>query len=213
MIKRVKVKSDRTIKQKCPVCRNRRYLTLHHILPQFIFREVVGIDRASFLNGRNSYWLCAKCHTKYESESTKLRNQMLSELNFPEGSENRYVKQKQLVKIKSLCRYMAGKFPKTQYGYSIYESYNFVKEFYNEKYIIYDKIIQYANMKDTTPNPDYINLGQFLLEKIGLKELDYIYRKDLLNFLNRRDIHEYNLIPERNKKYNEIRLTNITEIC
>ncbi len=108
---------------------------------------------------------------------------------------------------------MIGKFSKNSYDYSIYEAYNFVKEFYNEKYITYDKIIECSKMKDSVPNPNYKNIGKFLIEKLGVKELDYIYRKSLLNFLNKRTIHIDNLISNRNKQYNEIRLKNITKIC
>lgn len=213
MKEKIRVKSDRKEKQICPVCKNSRKLTLHHILPKFIFRELKENFKNGFLNGNNSYWLCSRCHTKYESESTKLRKQMLNELNFPVGALNPFIHNKQLVKIKSLCRYMIGKFSKNAYDYSIYEAYNFLKAFYNKKYISYDKIIEYSKMRDSVPNTNYKNVGQFLIKKLGIKELDYIYRKSLLNFLNKRTIHKDNLISNRNKQYNEVRLKNITKIC
>ena len=96
---------------------------------------------------------------------------------------------------------MTGKFTRNAYNHSIYEAYNFVKDFYGKEYLSYDEILKLIKIKDNVPNVHYMNLGKFLIEKIGVGELDRLYRESLLNFLKKRKVNKINRIINKNKKY------------
>jgi len=195
------MQTNKKIQQTCPVCNRNRLLTIHHILPRYIVREIKTDEKRHFVNGENSYWLCFRCHRKYERKANILRKKLLKEFNYPIHCESPVIQVKELIKIKNLCRYMTGKFHRNNYNHSIYESYNFVTKFYNRKYMAYDEIESLSAMRDTVDNPDYIKNGCFLLEHISIKELDILYRKDLRDFLKKRSVKKDNLIPEINKYY------------
>ena len=201
MAKKIKTVSDRKIEQICPVCRNTRTLTIHHILPKFIFREIETDDRSYFLNGSNSYWLCRKCHNKYEKRSESLKSKILNELSFSSQSATPYILDEDLKKIKNLSRYMAGKYSKNNYNLSIYQAYEEVRKFYGKKYLAYDEILEFASMQATITNENYINRGKFLIESVGVERLDELFRNDLIGFLTKRNVKQDNLIPKKNKYY------------
>ena len=203
MMEKMEVQRNRKVKQTCPVCKNTHMLTLHHILPKYIFREIETIERECFLNGNNSYWLCSRCHSKYESSATQLRLRLVKDFNFPTEGLNPFVKNVEYAKVKNLCRFMTGKFSRNAYNYSIYEAYNFVKDFHGKEYVSYDEILKLIKIKDNVPNVHYVNLGEFLIEQVGIGELDRLYRESLLNFLKKRKVKKESRIINKNKKYNK----------
>lgn len=176
-------------------------LTVHHILPRYIFKEIVTVDRNYFLNGKNSYALCNDCHSKYENKATLLRVNLLYKFHYQKQREIRFIKDENLVKIKNLCRYMCGFYCHNNYNYSIYQAYDFVKKFYNKKYLAYDEILQLASMRDVIQNPNYVDYGSFLIAHIGVRELDTLYRKNFIEFLQKHNVDEENLITETNEYY------------
>jgi len=96
---------------------------------------------------------------------------------------------------------MTGKFYKNNYNYSIYQAYNFVKGFYNKKYMPYDEIEKLSNIKVAIPNPNFIRPGKFLLEHLKVEELDYLYRENFIQFLTHRKVGKKNFILEQNEHY------------
>ena len=102
MEENAKIHSKRKLKQVCPVCKNTEKLTLHHILPRYIFKEIRTNEREYFLNGANSYWLCRKCHDKYESKAISLKNKLLKEQFFPKKSYLPFVLDANLRKIRNI---------------------------------------------------------------------------------------------------------------
>lgn len=201
--KKTKVEKDRSIEQKCPVCGSVRLLTVHHLLPKYIFKEIKTDDRVYFLNGSNSYWLCAKCHSQYEKNyANVLKDALLNKFELPENARLGSTLNPDLARIKNLCRYMAGKYYKNNYNYSIYQAYNFVKNFYNKKYMTYDEIEKLCGISTGIPNPNFIPPGQFLLKHVKVRKLDYFYRRNFLEFLRDKKVKKgNNLIPEANKHY------------
>ena len=99
---------------------------------------------------------------------------------------------------------MTGKYRGNIYNYSVYEAYKFVIDFYRVKYMPYDEIEKLSVIKDIAPNPNYINAGKFLIEHMSLRELDSLYRQDLIKFLKKRNVKTFNLIPEQNKNYEKV---------
>jgi ribosomal protein L37AE/L43A len=201
MSRKSKIEEDKRNKNICPVCGNNAKLTLHHILPRFIFRKIQTDDKKFFLNGANSYWLCRKCHNKYEQNVNNLKNELLRNLSFPKIAAMPFILNPELRKIKNLCRFMAGRFSVNSYNYNIYEAYDFVKKYYNKPYLTYDKILELAEMYELIPNKKYMDVGNFLIEKLGVKELDNIFRTDLRKFLIKRNVSEKKLISKKNKYY------------
>ena len=201
MAKKIKTQSNKKIVQICPVCRNKKMLTIHHILPKFIFREIETPDRVYFLNGDNSYWLCTNCHCKYEKRADALKDGLLKEFSFPENSITPFILDDGLRMVRNLSRYMTGKYSKNNYNFSIYQSYEAVRKFYGKKYLTYDEILEYSDMNDTIPNEKYINRGKFLINNVGVEKLDELFRNDLIGFLTKRSVKQGNLIPEKNKHY------------
>lgn len=202
MANKQKIQFNRQIMQLCPVCGIKKKLTVHHILPQFIFKEIKTDERAFFLNGENSYWLCSKCHSNYETRyADKLRIKLMLETKFSEDYLFVTYKEPNLTKIKNLCRYMTGKYNTNNYNYSIYQSYEFVKNFYKKKYLQYNEILKLSVLNEYVPNPNYINLGEFLLEKIGSQQLDKIFRQNFNEYLLHKKLNESYLIEEKNKYY------------
>lgn len=183
----------------CPICGKESVLTLHHILPRFIFKEITSEDRDFFLNGHNSYWMCRECHDKYEDIANTLRLQLLNDNNYPEDAYLTEVLNRGLKKVKNLCRCMTGKYRTNVYNYSIYEAYNFVKNYYNKEYLAYHEIEELSEIFDRIPNEKYINPGIFLIENIGVENLDIIYRQNLNDFLKNRNVK--NLIKVKNSHY------------
>lgn len=196
-MRRKKNKKDKL----CPVCKKNVALTLHHILPRYIFREIQDEERRYFLDGKNSYWLCDKCHAKYENNATQFRTNLLYKLNYVRQQEDKFIKDANAVKIKNLCRFMTGKFHTNIYNYSIYEAYNFVKSFYDKKYLTYDTILNLSEMRDTIYNPNYLTYGKFLITVMPVKELDFLYRKNFIKFLNREKVQPEYVIPQINEYY------------
>lgn len=187
---------DKKAKEKCPVCGNKTKLTLHHILPRYIFKEIKTDDRVFFLNGANSYWLCRKCHDKYEGKATNLRNKLLRNLFFPKKAMLLpFVLHSERRKVRTLCRFMSGKYSENNYGYSIYQAYEYVKKIYKKPYLAYDEILEWSGMEEVVPNEDYINIGEFLIEKLGVEELDRLYRKDFREFLIKRNVNVRKSFP------------------
>lgn len=188
-------------KQICPVCGTKLKLTLHHILPKYIFKEIKTDDRAFFLTGENSYRICRKCHDNYEKRANNLKKKLLKDLDFPEVSLMPFVLDMEKRKVRNLCRFMAGKFTTNNYNYSIYEAYNYVKKLYNKQYLSYDEILHWSNINDVIPNEKYIGIGRFLIEKLGVEELDRLFRNDLRIFLQKRNATQVEAILEKNKYY------------
>lgn len=94
---------------------------------------------------------------------------------------------------------MTGKYRTNVYNYSIYEAYNFVKNYYNKEYLAYHEIEELSEIFDRIPNEKYINPGIFLIENIGVENLDIIYRQNLNDFLKNRNVK--NLIKVKNSHY------------
>jgi len=200
--KKIHIEKNRRMVQKCPICKNKKLLTVHHILPKYIFKEIKTSERNYFLNGKNTYWLCSRCHSNYEKKYANRLKAALSEIfEFPQKAEARVIRVRELAKIKNLCRYMTGKYKKNKYNYSIYQAYNFVIQFYNKKYMAYDEIENMSIMRDTIDNPDFIDLGIFFLYKTAVRELDYFYRRNFLEFLKDKKVRKGNFIPEINEHY------------
>src|SRR5690606_13701381 len=72
---------------------------------------------------------------------------------------------------------------------------------YKKPYLAFDEILEWSEMKETIENEDYINVGQFLIEKLGVEELDRLYRKDFREFLIKRNVNVRKSFLLKNKYY------------
>lgn len=191
------------IKKVCPVCKSKKQLTLHHVLPSYIVKCINIQEKQYFLNGANSYKLCRECHDKYEKRAIQLRKILLAKCDYPKNAEGATIVDFDIRKLRDLSRFLLGKFPKNQYGYGKIRAYLFFVNKY-KKFISKRMLKKMSKLDVMVKNPDYINSGQFLIEKIGIRDLDRMYRKDLNDFLIKKDVEIENLIPEANINYNEI---------
>ena len=167
----------------------------------FIFKEITTEDRAYFLNGENSYWLCRKCHNKYEKKADALRNDLLKTHSFPEDSHLNFHTDIDLKKIKNLCRFLSGLYHENSYNYDMCGAYEYVKDFYKNPHLRYFDILKLADITVIKENENYIKMGKFLVEHAGVEVLDGIYRQHLYTFLTSRHIKKKGLITLKNKYY------------
>jgi hypothetical protein len=83
----------------------------------------------------------------------------------------------------------------------MYQSYDFVKNFYNKKYLQYDEILKLSVLNEYVLNPKYISLGKFLIEKIDTQKLDKRFRENFNEYILHKKMNESYLIEKKNKHY------------